>query len=55
MPTCPHCGKDTNTEQSARPGSVDAGEQLYRQRKRGARILSGDEPRADVMLGPDAA
>lgn len=47
MATCPHCGADTATEPAAKAGTVAAGSQLYRTRKHGVRVASGDNARSD--------
>lgn len=52
MATCPHCGKDT-TEPAALAGTIAAGQQAYRRRKQGARILPADNGPDNV--GSDAA
>ncbi|GIF16218.1 hypothetical protein [Actinoplanes teichomyceticus] len=54
MSNCPHCGQDTTAEPAAPARTVAAGEQLYRQRKKGARILSGGES-TESDLGPASA
>ncbi|MGW3854736.1 hypothetical protein [Micromonospora arida] len=53
MANCPHCGKDTTTEQAAPSGSLARGEQLYRQRRQGVRIERGDNRPDNV--GDEAA